>query len=49
MLFYFGENLISMKLAPHFSKNEILVKVPNAPRRVLEFLPKIENSSGELI
>jgi len=38
-----------VKLAPHFSKNEILVKVPNAPRRVLEFLPKIKNSSGELI
>jgi len=39
----------SVKLAPHFSKNEILVEVPNVLRGVLEFLPKIKNSSGELI
>jgi len=26
----------SVKLAPHFSKNEILVIIPNASRKVLE-------------
>jgi len=40
----------SMKLtSSHFSKNEILVTVSNALRRVLEFLLKIKNSSGKLI
>ena len=39
----------SVKLAPHFSKNEILVTVPNALRRDLKFLPKIKNSFDELI
>jgi len=42
----FGPIMTSVMLAPHFSKNEILVKIPNAPRRVLEFLPKIKNSFG---
>jgi len=33
-----------MKLASHFSKNEILITVPNATRRVLEFLLKLRSS-----
>jgi len=40
--------LTSVKLAPHLLKNEIFIRVLNAPQRVPKFLPKIKNSSGEL-
>jgi len=41
-------SVTSVKLVPHFSKNEMLT-LPHASRKVLEFLPKIKSNSGDII